>query len=320
MAQALPSGARGREADRPGEIPASGWRDIALRVKEELSNDNVSIVAGGVAFYIFLAIFPALAAALSIYGIYADPSQAAQQIEAVAQFLPGQVQEILRTQLTRIAQSSGGALGIGVVIGVLLSLWSAAKGMKALMTALTITYDEDESRGFIKLNIIALALTLGLVVFGLIALILIAAVPALLGNLGLGDMTQWIVSIARWPILFIVVMTVIAFLFRFAPDRDAPKWRWNTPGAVIATLLWLVASIAFSIYVSYSSSYNATYGSLAAVVILLLWLYLSAYIVLIGAEWNAEMERQTRADTTTGRPRPMGEREAYAADTLGKSR
>lgn len=312
--------ARGRQAGRPSEIPGRGWRDVAMRVKDEMANDNVSIVAGGVAFYVFLAVFPALAAALSIYGLYADPSQAAQQIQSTATLLPGQAQDILREQLTRIAHSSSGALGIGVIIGVLLALWSAAKGMKALMTALNIAYDETESRGFLKLNVMAIGLTLAVIVFGLISLILIAAVPAMLGSLGLGEAVRWIVSVARWPILFVVIMTIIAFLFRYAPDRDRPKWRWNTPGAVIATVLWLLASLAFSVYVSFSDSYNATYGSLAAVVVLLFWLYISAYVVLIGAEWNAEMERQTRKDTTTGRPRPMGQRDAHAADTLGEEK
>lgn len=320
MASTDHAAARGREARRPRDIPKRGWRDVAWRVKDEVTNDNVSIVAGGVAFYIFLAIFPALAAALAIYGIYADPAQAAQQIESIAQFLPSQVQDILKTQLGRIAQSSQGALGVGALIGVLLSLWSAAKGMKALMTALNIVYDEEDTRGFFKLNAMALGLTLGVIVFGLVALILIAAIPALLGNLGLGEVVKWIVSLARWPILFLVVMTIIAVLYRYAPDRDRPQWQWNTPGAVIATVLWLIASIAFSVYVSYSGSYNATYGSLAAVVILLFWLYLSAYVVMVGAEWNAEMERQTRKDTTVGKPASMGQRGAHAADTLGEER
>ncbi len=320
MAKATISDARGRGATRPTDIPKPGWRDIAMRVKDQLGEDNVDMVAAGVAFYMFFAIFPALLAALSIYGLFADPAQVAQQIQALTEYLPGQAQEIIGQQLTRIADASGQALGWSAAISILVALWSATKGVKALMTAFNITYDEAEKRGFLKFNLIALALTLFILVFGLVVLVIVAIIPPLLSALNLEALIHWVVTLGRWPVLFLLVMVVLAILYRFAPSRERPLWRWATPGAFLATLLWLLASLAFSLYVSNFADYNATYGTLAAVVILLFWFYISAYVVLLGAEVNCEMERQTRRDTTTGKEKPMGERQAYAADTVAEGR
>jgi membrane protein len=316
MAKAADSDARGREATRPTDIPKPGWRDIAMRVKDQLSEDNVDMIAAGVAFYMFFAIFPALLAALSIYGLFADPAQVAEQIQALTEYLPGQARDIIGEQLTRIADASGGALGWSAAIGILVALWSATKGVKALMTAFNITYDETEKRGFFKFNLIAIGLTLFILVFGLVVLVIVAVIPPVLSALNLGALTHWIVTLGRWPILFVLVMIILAFLYRFAPSRDKPRWSWATPGALLATVLWLIASLAFSIYVANFADYNATYGTLAAVVILLFWFYITAYVVLLGAEVNCEMERQTRRDTTTGEEKPMGQRRAYAADTV----
>jgi membrane protein len=316
MAQAADSKARGREATRPTDIPKPGWRDIAMRVKDQLSEDNIDMVAAGVAFYMFFAIFPALLAALSIYGLFADPAQVAQQIQALTEYLPAQARDVIGEQLTRIADASGGALGWSAAISILVALWSATKGVKALMTAFNITYDETEKRGFFKFNFVAFVLTLFILVFGLVVLVIVAVIPALLAALNLDALTHWIVTLGRWPILFVLVMLILAFLYRFAPSRDEPRWRWATPGALLATVLWLIASLAFSIYVANFADYNATYGTLAAVVTLLFWFYITAYVVLLGAEVNCEMERQTRRDTTTGEEKPMGQRRAYAADTV----
>lgn len=320
MTQAATGDTRGRGATRPRDIPKRGWRDIAVRVKDQLSEDNVDMIAAGVAFYLFFAIFPALLAALSIYGLFANPEQVTQQIEALAAYLPAQAQQIITDQLTRIAQASGQALGWGVGIGILIALWSAMKGIKALMTAFNITYDESEDRGFLKFNLIAFGLTLFILVFGLVVLVVIAVIPPLLSALDLEASMHWIVTLARWPILFVLVMTVLAVLYRFAPSRARPRWGWATAGAFVATALWLLASLAFSLYVSNFADYNQMYGTLAAVVILLFWFYISSYVVLLGAELNSEMERQTRRDTTTGEEKPMGQRRAYAADTVAEDR
>jgi membrane protein len=311
---------RGREARRPGEIPARGWRDIVMRVKDEIAEDNISIVAAGVAYYIFLALFPGLAATVSIYGFVMDPATLQKHMAAVEHVLPGQAADLINQELQRVVQagSTDNRLGWAALAGVVLALWSAAKGMSSLMEALNIVYDEKEERGFIRRNATALLLTLGFIVFLFVVLGLIAGVPAALSVLNLDETVSRILGYARWPLLAVAQIAALAVVYRYAASRAEPKWRWITPGAVIATLLWLVGSVAFSIYVSSFASYNKTYGALGVVVILLTWLLLSVYSVLLGAEINAEMEHQTKHDTTKGRPKPMGERRAHVADTVGR--
>lgn len=308
----------GRRADRPPDIPKAGWRDILKRVQREQSKDNVSMVAAGVAFYMLFAVVPGLAAAVSIYALLADPAQLQSQIQSLSGMMPDQARSILEQQLTRIVSQAGGALSFGLIGGLLLTLWSSTKGMKALMTALNIAYDEDESRGFVKLNAVAFGLTLGALLGGLLAIALVVVVPVIFQALGLGGLMGTLISWLRWPLLALAFVVALAALYRYAPNRSKPQWQWVSAGAVAATLLWLLGSVAFSIYVRNFGSYNETYGSLGAVVILLMWLWLSAYVVLLGAELNAEMERQTRRDTTAGEPEPMGERGAAAADTVAE--
>ncbi len=309
---------RGREAEKPWQIPRRGWRDILLRVKDEQKKDNLSIVAAGVAFYSLLAIFPALAAAVSIYGLVADPAQLQQQLQSLSQILPQQAYQILDRQLTSLVQQPQQALGIGVAVGILLALWSAAKGMKAVITALNITYEEGESRGFFKLNGMALLLTVGGLLFFLVAITTIVAIPILINFLGLPTWIEALVNYLRWPLLAILVIMALAVLYRLGPNRDQPRWQWVSWGAVIATVLWLIVSILFSVYVANFDSYNKTYGSMGAVIILLMWFFLTSYAVLIGAEFNAEMEHQTRKDTTHGEEQPLGRRGARMADTVGR--
>jgi membrane protein len=310
--------ARGRSAERPGAIPKAGWRDILWRVKDEMARDSLSLVAAGVAFYGLLALFPLISALISIYGLVVEPQVAQQQVAALGEILPQQTRQIVEEQLTRVTASANPALGAGVIFGLLLTLWSAGAGTKALMEGLNIVNDEEEKRGFIKLNAVALGLTLGLILFMIVALALVAILPALIGSLGLPEVVRESARWLRWPILALAFMIALAALYRFAPSRSGPRWRWVTPGAVGATVLWIIGSVLFSWYVSKFGSYNETYGSLAAVVVLMLWFWLSALIVLLGAEWNAETEHQTRADTTTGDERPLGERGAYVADTVGQ--
>lgn len=312
--------ARGRSAGRPSEIPRRGWRDILVRVKDEIAADNIAMAAAGVAFYALLALFPALAAAISIYGLIADPAEVQRQIKAASAILPQEVQGLLHEQLTRIAGQSSGTLGFGLAFGLALALWSAAAGVKALITALNMAYDEEEKRRFIVLNAVALALTLGAILFGLLALTLVVALPAVIGLLGLPGTLETLVRLLRWPLLAAAILLALAVLYRFGPSRDRPRWRWVSWGAAAATLLWIVASILFSWYVANFGSYNETYGSLGAVVILLMWFYLSAFVVLMGAELNAEMEHQTARDTTEGEPEPMGRRGAQMADRVAGGR
>jgi membrane protein len=308
----------GERADKPSQIPAGGWKQVALRVKDRLGRDQISVVAGGVAFFALLALIPALASIMAIYGLAFSPEEAARQIQSFSGMLPQASQEVLSGQLQRLTRSSGGALGIGAIVGLLLSVYSASKGIKALIGALNVAYDEVEERGFFKLTFVVLSLTLGAVVLIVVALAAIGAVPVLLGSLGLPPAAAWALSAARWVLLLMIVMGALAMLYRVGPDRRHLRLSWASPGAIAATAFWLLASLGFSLYVSTFGSYAETYGSLAGIVLLLLWLYISAYVVLLGAEINVEAERQTRQDTTVGEDRPMGRREAHGADTLGR--
>jgi membrane protein len=297
-------------------VPASGWRQILVRAWKEQNEDNISLVAGAVAYFTFLAIFPALIAAISIWGLVTrDPETAVEQAESFTGQLPEEASSIVDDQLRSVAGNADGALTLGVVFSILLALWAAASGTGALIKALNIAYDEEDGRGFVRGRALALALTVGGIFFGLIAIGLVAVLPAVLTVVDVGFGTEVLIQIGRWVLLTVVIMVALAVLYRVAPDRNDPRIKWVSPGALLATVLWLLASVGFSLYVSNFGSYGETYGSVAGAAVLLLWLYLTAFIVLLGAEVNAEAERQTHQDTTVGPPRPIGERDAYAADT-----
>jgi membrane protein len=276
------------------------------------------MLAGGVAYFAFLAIFPALIAAITLYGLIADPAEVADQVRSLAGMLPQETQPLIVNQLNALVSTSGGALGVGLVVSLLAALWSASSATGNLIQAVNLAYDEEETRGFLKLRGIALLLTLGAIVFVLVTLTLVAVVPPLLDALPIGTAGRVVAQVVRWVLLLAMVITALAVVYRVAPDRDAPRFGWVSVGALVAAVLWLIGSALFSVYVNYFGSYNKTYGALAGVVVLMLWLYLTSYIVLLGAEINAEAERQTRRDTTTGEPRPLGERQAVAADQVAE--
>ncbi|MCK9274860.1 MAG: YihY/virulence factor BrkB family protein [Syntrophales bacterium] len=265
-----------------------------VSVKDKQSKDNLSIVAAGVAFYWFLAIFPAIAAAVSIFGLVADPQELQRQIESLSGVMPQQAYQILRTQLETIVRHSGGALGLGAIAGILLTLWSANKGMKALITALNIVYNEEESRGFIKLNALSLLMTFCAIALGLIAIISVIAIPAIMSLLNLTSVFDIAFSYLRWPLLGLFLILGLALAYRFCPDRKSAEWNWFSWGSVSATVLWLAASILFSFYVANFGSYSKTYGSMGAVIILLLWFFITSYIVLLGGELNVQKEDRTK--------------------------
>lgn len=310
----------GREAERPRDIPPPGWGDILVRVKEEVGTDNASLIAAGLALYALLAVFPALAAAVSLYGLFASPEQIASQIQGLAGVLPQQAADILRGALQNLASQQGKALGIGAVIGFLLALWSARKGMVALMTATNIAYDEEEERGFFRKLFVSIGFTIAAVVGFVLVVVLAVGAPLALEALGVPSVVQSALAVLRWVVLWFLVVLALAVVYRYAPDRRAAKWRWVTWGSATAATLWLAASLLFSLYVQNFGSYGETYGALAGVIILLLWFYLSAFVVILGAEINAELEHQTERDTTAGRPKPAGSRGAQVADTLGHGR
>jgi membrane protein len=310
--------AAGREAERPSEIPPRGWLAILKRVKAEVKEDNVPLLAAGVAFYAMLAIFPAIIAVVTVYGMVADPNQIESQVAEFAKGLPEGAAQLLTGQLENAAGAADQALSIGLALSLLGVLWSASGGVQGLVKGLNLVYDERETRGFLKLRALSLLLTLGAIVVAVVALALITVFPAVVESLELGRVGELAASIGRWVILAVVVLVALAVLYRYGPDRANPRWRWVSWGALVALLLWLLGSVGFSYYVDNFGKYNQTYGALAAVIILLLWLFLSAFVVLLGAELDAETERQTARDTTTGPSRPLGERDAEVADTLGQ--
>jgi membrane protein len=310
---------RGRAATSPHQIPMPGWKDILVRTWNEVSANNIFLVAGGVTYAVLLALFPGLAALVSIYGLLLDPAQVEHQAAELSHVLPPESTQMLGDELKKLVTASQGSLSISAGVALLFALWSASRGMSGLVTAFNIAYDEKETRSFIKLNLIAIVLTVLMLIGGTVIIALVGVLPAALQFVGLESSTKWLLLVLQWPLLIVVVMLGLAVLYRYAPDRHPPQWRWVSPGAVIATLLWLVGSVAFTVYVSHFNSYDKTYGSLGGVVVMLTWLYLSSFVALLGAVINAQSERQTKADSTVGTPKPMGDRKAYAADTMGET-
>lgn len=309
---------RGRQAHSPRQLGWAGWKDVLWRVKRQIEVDHIPIIAAGLAFYAMLALFPTLIALLSIYGLVASAEQVSQQVSQLYGALPSGAAEVIDQQLSGIAGQSGG-LGWGAILGLVGALWAASTGTQALIKGVNLAYDEEEKRGFVKLRAVALLMTVGLILAIIVAVAAIVFVPIVLGYIGLGGAAETLIRIGRWPALAVLTAMGLAVVYRYAPDRREAKWRWVTWGSAIATVLWLVASLGFSWYVDNFGNYNEVYGSIGGVIVLLLWLYLSAFVVLLGAELDSELEAQTAKDSTVGPDRPMGERDAVKADNLGET-
>lgn len=309
--------APGVEANRPSEIPRQGWIQILKRAWKEAKQDQVPLISAGVAFYAFLAIVPTMIAVVMTYGLVSDhPDDVAKQLESFGTALPTEAERLLNDQLVVLATTPERSLGTGLVIALGFALWSASSGIGNLIKAVNFAYDEGEERGFVQHRALALGFTLGAIAVMVLAVALVAAVPVILNALDLPGWANAGVESARWLGLVIVVMIALDVLYRWAPNREPARFRWVSVGAVIATALWVLASIGFSIYVDNFGSYSKIYGSLAGVIILLLWLWLAAYATLLGAEINAEMERQTIKETTKGEPEPLGQLDAVTADSI----
>jgi membrane protein len=313
---ALPQDGRGRHADSPSEIPAQGWWDILKRTASQVSEDRVLTEAAGVTFYSLLALFPALAALISIYGLFADPATISEHLAMLSGMVPGGGMEIIEEQVKRIASKGEGTLGFSAILGLATSLWSANQAMKALVDALNVVYDQKETRGFFKRLAITMAFTLGGILFIVLAMVGVVVVPVVLKFVGLGDTVETLLSLVRWPVLLAAIGVFLAVIYRYGPSRETAKWRWVSWGSGVAAVIWVIGSLAFSWYVSNFGNYNETYGSLGAVIGFMTWIWLSSTVVLVGAELDAEMEHQTARDTTTGPERPMGVRGASMADTV----
>ena len=312
-----PSGTgRGQAAAKPSDIPARGWWDILKRVAAQVSSDRLLTEAAGVTFYALLAIFPALAALISLYGLVADPRTISDHLAALEGILPGGGMDIIREQVQALTSGPPKALGFGVLFGLATSLWSANQGTKALFDALNVVNDETETRGFLRRTATTLAFTVGALAFVVLAMAAVVVVPVVLNFVGLGGLADELVRAVRWPLLLAVVGLLLALIYRYGPSREKAKWRWVSWGSGFAAVSWLAGSAAFSWYVSHFGSYNKTYGSLGAAVGFMTWIWISTTIVLVGGELNAELEHQTARDTTTGPEAPRGARGASKADRV----
>jgi membrane protein len=309
---------RGREAERPADIPAKGWKDIAWRVYENVQNDRVLLVSAGVTYYGLLALFPATAAIVSLYGLFTDATTINEHLSLVSGFVPEGALQVVGDQVKRIAEQGQATLGFAFLGTLALSLWGANAGTKAIFDALNIIYKEPEKRGFLKLTLYSLTFTIAAMALALVSLVGIVAVPLVLKMLGIPEHSgAGLLTLLRWPVLYLVLLFGLACLYRYGPSRRRPQWRWVTWGSAIAGAIWIIGSLLLSWYVSSFGTYNATYGSLGAVIGFMVWLWLSTITVLIGGEINAELEHQTAKDTTEGRKKPMGTRGAKMADEIG---
>ena len=277
--------------EKPSEISPSGWKTVFLSVKDQIGENNVSIISAGVAFYAFLAIFPAIGALVSIYGLAMDPQQIQSQLTQLSSVMPQQAFEIVKNQLQNLIETSGSALGWSMAIGILFSLWSANKGTKSLFIGVDIAYDLENNRGFFKQNGLTLLFTFGAIIMVILSMALIVGFPAFVNQLGLSPTLEAVIRWSRWLVLAIIVVFFLGLIYQYAPDKPTVDFKWVYPGAILATILWLIASWGFSFYVSNFGSYGEVYGSISAVVVLLLWLFLTSFIILLGAELNSEIEK-----------------------------
>jgi membrane protein len=309
---------RGREADSPDEIPARGLKDVFWRVYAGVTQDRISLIAAGVTYYLLLALFPAASALVSIYGFVSDPVAIVDRITFLSSVMPADALNIFLDQLRALTTERNTTLSIALIGGLALALWSANNGMKALFEAMNVAYGEEEKRSIVRLNLISLLFTLGALLLAIVILFAMGVVPAVLRYLWLDRWTEIIIRIARWPVMMLFVTGGIMTLYRFGPSREPARLKWLTWGAAFSTVAWLAASIAVSFYLGNIADYNATYGTLGALIGFMVWTWISVIIVVVGAEINAELEHQTARDSTTGRPKPLGARGAYMADTVGE--
>jgi len=309
---------RGRHATSPRQIPWAGWKDILWRTSGQIGDDRLLAVAAGVVFYGLLAIFPAVTAFVSLYGLFAKASTISDHLSLAAGVIPSGGVEIIQEQINRITAKGDARLSLAFAFSLGLALWSANAGMKAVIDALNVACNEKEKRGFIKLNLISLALTGGAILSLLVALGSIVVLPLVLSSFGLGGWTETLLRFLRWPVLICLVVFGLAVLYRFGPSRESPRWEWLSVGSVTAAIAWLVGSALLSWYLANFANYDATYGSLGAAIGMMIWMWMSSIVILVGAELNSEIEHQTAQDSTTGHEKPLGQRGATMADTVGE--
>ena len=279
-----------------------GWWRLLVNVYKEMTDDHVGLIAAGVAFYGLLAIFPGIVAGMAIAGLVMDPNTVVSQLQGLSQFLPQDAASIVIDQAVAVSGSESGGLGLAALFGILVALYSASKGVTSLMEGLNVAFEVEETRGLVRYYLTAFALTIGLIVGFLLIVAVLALLPVILSFLQFGDFTQTIVSVLRWPVVLAMLALGLAILYRYAPSRGPVPWHWISLGAGAACGLWLLGSIVFAVYVQNFGGYNETFGALGGVIILLTWLWLSAYIVLMGAEIDGEIERQDKEEGRDASP------------------
>jgi membrane protein len=300
-------------------MPAKGWKDTLLRVKKQISQDHVSMVAAAMSYYALLAFVPALTSLVLMYAWFANPAEISEHLDTVARFIPSEIAQTIKEQLTALSgQHSNTTLGISAITALLFSTWSASKAATALTEGLNIVYDEQNTRGFIKSNLLAIGLTFLGTILGIVAIGVVVGFPAFASMFNFGETFETLVGVASWVVLLALFSFYLTFAYRYCPVRDKAKWKWVSWGAVIASVLWAIVSAGFSYYASEFGNFNKSYGSMAAIIILMMWFYLSSFVILLGGEINAELEHQTLKDTTRGPSKPLGRRGAEMADTVGK--
>ena len=309
---------RGRDATKPTDIPPPGWKDIAYRLFRALGEDRVLLTAAGVTFYLLLALVPTLTAFVSIYGLFNNRAGVLEHISLLDGVVPPGALDILRDQLTRLTAESNDALSIRLVISLALAFWSASAGVKAMFEAMNVANHESERRSFFVFNGLALLFTLCGAIAALLVIAVVVVMPPLLTLLPFGSGLEWVVRGVAYLAMLAVILVGIAALYRWGPSRRQAKWRWITPGAVLAVVSLGVTSVLFSWYVTNFSNDNATYGSLGAMIGLMTWLWISTTVVILGSELNSEIEHQTARDSTTGEEKPLGKRGARMADSVGR--
>lgn len=311
---------RGRSALRPTRIPFKGMLDVLVRMWHRQAHLNLGLIAAGIAFYGLLSLFPGITAAVAFAGTFLDPEMLVENSDEITTLLPDAARTIVMGQLRDVANADSSTLSFAALFSLGIALYSASKAVANFIAGLNFIYEEKETRNFFLVKALTIVLTAFLIIGLLTAIIVVAAIPvvaAIVGDFGLVDD---LVMFLRWPFLFLMGAFGIAVLYRLGPNRRSARWRWLTPGAFIACALWVSGSFGFSLYVQSFGSYNETFGALGGVIILLTWLWLSAFIVLLGALLDAELEAQTERDSTIGEDRPMGERGAVKADNLGPAR
>ncbi|MDA8250002.1 MAG: YihY/virulence factor BrkB family protein [Rhodospirillales bacterium] len=310
--------ALGRTARQPAHIPWRGWKQVLRRTFREVSSDHVSLIASGCAFWATLSLFPAISMVVSLYGLVFDPETVEPQLENVRHLLPAPAFALISERVRTLVSHPGSTLGLSLLVSTAVALWSASTGTKSLLSALNLAYEQQEQRGFLRFQAVGLLMTLGAILGGILGLASLVLLPAVIAFVGLSDHARGLLRFGSLAVLVGFVLLALSLLYRFGPSRRAARWHWITPGSLVATVLWLVASVLFSYYVQHIASYDATYGPLGAVAGIMMWFWVTAYVVLLGAELNAELELQTAEDTTEGGPRPMGERGAFVADHVAE--